>query len=417
MLVLFIALERYVIVAEVKAGVVIVSKFCESGNKQFTNYINYIDRDEAIRNDNMYKFNLYNDYMNNPEKTTGLFTADKDFLTDKEKKNYKDIFKKAEKNGSVLWQHVISFDNRWLEQQGIYDSQSKTINEIKMRNLTRIAMQKINKGEKLEASLWTAAIHLNTDNIHIHIAQVELIPAHKNADGEVRGKFKLSSLKSAKSAIVNDLIQNQPENKMINDIIRKNIVEVKRSNNMMYDDKFAQKFFDIYNKLPKNRQFWNYGSAKISGLIPQIDELSKYYLETYHAEDIKNLNELLNKQNEFYKTAYGIGNHNKNNYGESKKKDLYYRLGNALLKQMRDYSKNEENKNYDTLKNSNNSMTEHEFRKANSGVDNTQYALKNFTNLTRIFLKSEVIKFHDEISYELMQNEIEMNKREEQIDK
>ena len=62
-------------------------------------------------------------------------------------------------------------------------------------------------------------------------------------------------------------------------------------------------------------------------------------------------------------------------------------------------------------------MTEHEFRKANSGVDNTQYALKNFTNLTRIFLKSEVIKFHDEISYELMQNEIEMNKREEQIDK
>ena len=186
---------------------------------------------------------------------------------------------------------------------------------------------------------------------------------------------------------------------------------------MMYDDKFAQKFFDIYNKLPKNRQFWNYGSAKISGLIPQIDELSKYYLETYHAEDIKNLNELLNKQNEFYKTAYGIENYNKNNYGESKMKDLYYRLGNAMLKQMRDYSKNEENKNYDTLKSSNNSMTEHEFRNANSGVDNTQYALKNFTNLTRMFLKNEVIKFHDEISYELMQNEIEMNKREEQIDK
>ena len=82
---------------EIKAGVIFKSRFCSPTKKTFGDYINYIDRDEAVRNDNLSKFSLYNDYMGNSEKTTGLFTENKDFLSQNEKKELKDIFKTAHK--------------------------------------------------------------------------------------------------------------------------------------------------------------------------------------------------------------------------------------------------------------------------------------------------------------------------------
>ena len=58
----------------INAGVVVVNQFCNSTSKLFTGYINYMDREEASRSENTVKYNLYNDYMGNPEKTSGLFT-------------------------------------------------------------------------------------------------------------------------------------------------------------------------------------------------------------------------------------------------------------------------------------------------------------------------------------------------------
>ncbi|MFZ2537393.1 MAG: relaxase MobL, partial [Oscillospiraceae bacterium] len=58
--------------SEIKAGVVLVSRFIVPGDAKFSNYINYINRDEAVRNENFNKFSAYQDYMNNPEKTTAL---------------------------------------------------------------------------------------------------------------------------------------------------------------------------------------------------------------------------------------------------------------------------------------------------------------------------------------------------------
>ena len=61
--------------AGVKAGCVIMTEFTMPGTSVFGSYIDYIDRKEAVRNDNLEKFNLYNDYMGNPVKTEGIFTC------------------------------------------------------------------------------------------------------------------------------------------------------------------------------------------------------------------------------------------------------------------------------------------------------------------------------------------------------
>ncbi|EPZ6248574.1 relaxase MobL, partial [Listeria monocytogenes] len=117
--------------------------------KYWSNYIKYIDRDEAVRNEHYKEFSMigneeerteeekernkkYIDYMGNPKKTSGLFTEGKPKLTQAEKKKYKDAFQTAEKNNSVMFQHVISFDNEWLAKQGIYDPKIGMLDEKRL---------------------------------------------------------------------------------------------------------------------------------------------------------------------------------------------------------------------------------------------------------------------------------------------
>ena len=106
--------------SEIKAGVIVKTRFCEAGSSVFGEYIEYIDREDAKRNEMLSEYNLYNDYMDNPEKTTGIFTKDKMKLSDQDKKDLKNTFRIAQDNGSLMWQTVISFDNRWLEEHGLY---------------------------------------------------------------------------------------------------------------------------------------------------------------------------------------------------------------------------------------------------------------------------------------------------------
>ena len=77
---------------KIKAGVTLMQDFCRPGSDKFQSYIDYIDREEAQRNNAFSTYNIfsdyeqYNEYMGNPEKSSGLFTADKDSLTYAEKK-------------------------------------------------------------------------------------------------------------------------------------------------------------------------------------------------------------------------------------------------------------------------------------------------------------------------------------------
>ncbi|WP_257130873.1 relaxase MobL, partial [Bacillus thuringiensis] len=75
--------------------------------------------------------------MGNEEKTSSLFTKEEDVVSLDGKNRLKEAFKKAQKNKSVLWQDVISFDNEWLEKHGIYDSKSKMLDEEILKDVTR----------------------------------------------------------------------------------------------------------------------------------------------------------------------------------------------------------------------------------------------------------------------------------------
>lgn len=344
---------------KIKAGVVVVTEFCKPDNQRFQGYINYIDRDEAVRNAHIEEYNIYQDYMGNPYKTTGLFTQDKSKLSEKEKQELKDNFSMAQDNQSLMWQTVISFDNEWLRKQGLWNGYLSAQNEQKLQGIIRKSVNEMLEKENLQNAIWSAAFHLNTDNLHVHIAIVEPIPMRekkaypvyktytKNGKTEqvqvgnkmeYKGRFKLSSIEACKSAVVNEIVNTREQNLEINRVIRESIVQRKKETALHQDKELGEAFFSLYEKMPDcKRSLWNYNNSKMAPLRGEIDALSSEYLKKYHKKDYEELKEKLMKQDELYREAYG---ETEASYMNGKIEDLYTRLGNAILKEIKEYDKN-----------------------------------------------------------------------------
>lgn len=328
---------------DIRPGVIVTTEFNTPGSKYYADYISYMDREEAISSDEIETYDNYLEYMDNPNKEGALFTKDKDVLTYIEKQQLKETYQLAQDNNSLLWKTVISFDNSWLEQNGIYNSKSKALDASKLREITRICMDKMLEKEGIgESSIWTASIHFNTDNLHVHIGTTEPYSVRPTITyrgrTEYRGVFKQSSIEAGKSAVVNRILNQQIENQLINEIIRNDIVASKKEKTIHNDDKLKDLFFDVYDSLPANKQYWNYNSKHLNSSVRnKIDTLSKYYIEQYNASEFKELEQLLEVQEEKYTRAYGSGS--VNNYHDNKIKDLYVRLGNAMILEFKEYDK------------------------------------------------------------------------------
>lgn len=346
-------------------GVILKSKFVFS-DKKFSEYIEYIDRSEAVRSNAYFLYSVYTDYMDNPEKqrnsglntksdrAAALFTATKDSLTADDKQELKQQFIKAQKAGSPMWQNVISFTNEFLERNGMYESSTSLLDEAKIRTVTRLAMEEMLKDEKMAgAAIWSASIHYNTDNIHVHIAVVEPTPTRKKKeykyekeDGttETKVQFQGALGKKAfgrmKSKIVNNIVDRSPELTQINDIIRKNIVAEKRQRIASRDENLRGAFLNLYRMMPKDRHLWQYSMNALLPVRSQIDQFTKLYIDLYHKEDFAELTCRLEDQEKFLKSVYGEGKQELyKRYAVTKTKDLYTRMGNAVLRELREYDR------------------------------------------------------------------------------
>lgn len=308
-------------------GIIHKVRFVQSGNKKFNDYINYIGRDEATRSNNFKKFSLYNDYMSNPEKSGSLFTEEKDFLDLDETNSLKEIFSGAQKKGSLMWQDVFSFDNKWLEEKGLYDSKSHTVDEEKVMAAVRSTMNELKKKENLEGLVWSASLHYNTDNIHVHIASVEPNPTR------IRGKRKPKTLVNMKSKFLNKLLDQQEEYQKINDIIRNNIIDRDDKVTLKKDRQMKLMINNLLKELPGDKSCWNYNDNRIKKYITQLNELTDYYIKNYKMDEYKELIKHLDKQEINLKEIYGTGKYKE--YKKNKIDDLHIRMGNSILHELR----------------------------------------------------------------------------------
>ncbi|MCM1220139.1 MAG: relaxase MobL [Lachnospiraceae bacterium] len=416
----------------INAGCIVTTDFVTAGSKLFGGYIDYIDRETAVRNENISQYSLYTDYMDNPEKTTELFTAYSDKLSYQEKQELKALYEKAQDNGSPMWQTVISFDNKWLEKNKVFNSEEGFLDVKALHEYTRNAIGSMLKKEGLETATWSAAIHYNTDNFHIHVATVEPIPTRKqitlktvrfsakwvkenniiqnekikfhetvsahrnnnygyrsicnrlksalenegyntrnlgdyitiNSNGtinlsyngkndnlpyhstlidehtEYKGKFKQSSIDNCRSSMVNQIIDNQQAKNQINDIIRKQLATAIKDDFVLENRDIIKQFFKVYDNLPPKKSDWQYNNNKyIAKLRPEIDKITKMYLEQHKAEEFWQLKDIIDANDALYREAYGTNS--ESDYSKNRYKDLFTRCGNAILSTMKNMSFND----------------------------------------------------------------------------
>ncbi|EIF2808608.1 Uncharacterised protein [Clostridium perfringens] len=326
-------------------GVINKVKFIRNGSSKFKNFIDYIDRSEATRKKNFDKYSAYNNYMGNPEKIGSLFTKDKHSLTEKEVKKLKKDFDKAQLNGSNMWQEVFSFDNEFLEANGLYDSENGALDEEKIQEATRRAMEELSKREGFKDLTWSASLHYNTDNIHVHIASVEINPSRE------RGKFKPRTLYNMKSSFVNSLLDKQKDLDKINSLIRDNLIQGKNEMSFKEDIEMRKMVKEIVKKLPSDKRQWHYNYNCMQEVRPLIDNLTKYYIETYKKDEFKELVDRLEKEDKFYKEVYGKRKLETTTYKDNKIQDLYTRMGNTILKEIKEYVKEEDLKSQKKFEN------------------------------------------------------------------
>ena len=339
-------------------AIILKSKFVVSGSKEYKKFVEYIDREDAklnlavdrdsYINESFDVFHTFMDYMDDEDKRGELFTVNKDRLDKSELKKVKEQFNEAQKIDSPMWQDVISFDNDWLEKRGIYNPDKHELNEVEMKNVVRNVMDHIIDKEKMVEPVWSASIHYNTDNIHVHIASVDLNPSHReevdvwnDKEGkytkEYRAKRKQGTLDRAKSIVASSLLDRNKDYEKIDSLIREP-ARKKRNIELSQKTEMESLFLKAIELMPSDLRQWRYGYQTVNDARPYIDEISELYLEEYHQEEYEELITELDKQNEINIELYGEGS-SADEYKINKLEELKRSLGNAVIDEMKEFNK------------------------------------------------------------------------------
>lgn len=365
-------------------AILLMSKATQSnGSSKFGGFVGYIGREDAFKlkeltdnevkniilNDgekNNYAFRNYIYYEKNPLKSNGLFDRYNDYLNAFQQKNLVRKINQAEKNGSPLFQDVISFDNKFLEENNIYNHNSGYLNEAKMKQSIRKGMEYMLKKEGFKYNkntVWAAAIHRNTDNIHVHIATTEINttrpkifiagtdkePAHY----EYKIKRKFNSLKMMKHIVLQNVMDGktlEKHNELLNKIDEKSREMKEKTIKNFGQDKVSIR--GIVSALPNSRKLWRYNSNATSMKTAQervngyVDKQLKGDLEPHY----KVFTRLVNNQNDMYEDLYGKTDRDQNIKFDRLKEQLANGIYKEIKKEFNDIEKNENSiftKNFD----------------------------------------------------------------------
>lgn len=306
--------------------------FCFDWHIGNGDFYDYLERPEAFKKDihqmdDEYRVTKdYMDYMKNNEKSDGIFDSTKDRLRKVDIDLYRDKELRARAEGAPKYIGVVSFNNDFLRQQGIM--QGNALDLRRLKDISRTAMAKmIHTSNKLDDNnvFWTAAIHTNTDNIHIHFSICE-----KHCMKRDKDMLEVNAFDKLKSVFVNEMIGS------------KNTIEITSMQRQVLMPLFdrsvgavKEQIVELSRRLPENKDLWQYNRKSmqpyremidgcIDGIIESNDELKQAF-----GEYTSRLDEHTSKLKEWY----GDGNrHLYLDYKKNRLQDTYARFGNSLLR-------------------------------------------------------------------------------------
>lgn len=233
-------------------------------------------------------------------------------------------------------------------------------------------------------------------------------------------RLKPKTLENVKSKVANNIYDRQHEN-MLLDNIMKNIKATLQSHQLSDDKEFTELFMKVHSQLPTDRRQWNYNQNSIKDLRGDIDKMIDIYLQQYQKEDYEKFKEVSKKLQEAYRITYGNTDKNSNrNYADNKEKELYASLGNTILKQMKEFDRQEKQRIYEEAKASGRKLSQSEFSiyKGNKlQYSSSQHGLQAAVEMTKMFMKDQCEKYRNQRDYEVMLNEIAQKNHEEEREK
>lgn len=296
-----------------------------------------MDKIQEVVPETQLNFREYIDYMNRSyatenqsEELTAVFTQEADYLQKRRLNDLKNKLESAYQNGSLLWQGVISFDNAFLAEQGLYDVATGQVDQKAIKAAMRDMMPTLIQKEGLsDSTFWWGNIHLNTDNVHIHFGLSEV---ESNRDKifyrprgrmEYKGNFSQKTINRFKSGVFHGLLKEETRS----NLLRKEQILANLKADLMtsvyQEEKItssAEKNFleQAYNHLPLNKK-WRYGSNARDFAV------SKFFLDRYLDSYLKNegsvaYQEFLKETREFLKTYEGVYSAEKNQVYEKLRK-------------------------------------------------------------------------------------------------
>lgn len=300
-------------------------------------FLGYMTRPEAFskekHSDKKSEYYDYLEYMRNDEKSDGAFDAVNDYLDEKQREEFRYQERISQKEGCPKYTGVMSFKNEFLENNGLIKGDK--LNKAALRNIARKGINAlIEKSDKLSADncYWAAAIHENTDNIHIHYTLCEY---HRLSDRRITEKnnkqdcLELVAFNALKSTVANSIItvKRTPE---LTRIKRELLIpELKAS-----FPSAEKMLLELAAELPPDAAM-QYNNHKIRPYHNKINQCIDRIISSDKQlkKDWEMYTDSLKLMDQQYKEFYGNGDKSHFvDYSENQIDDFYVRAGNALLK-------------------------------------------------------------------------------------
>lgn len=291
-------------------------------------YLKYVDTGSRSG-----KYRDYVDYAGNREKSSGAFSKG-GLLTSSEKK---EIREKLRRTDSVVWDSLISFEEKYGKEKMTSWRSAKGLIEKEFPLFLK------DNGMDYDNVEWFAALHENTDNRHIHLSFFEDEP--KTWDSKKReyryhkGTLSKDSIDSFKERIEKRMNGHEYGLHQFRDRIleREDSRLIKPDLNAIYESDLKEMLLGLYRILPDGK--WGYESHEMDDLRPRIDEITNYMLtsDDQAMEAYLTLIRRLKKRDEETEEiclSQGIDPEGKL-ISEAFQKDLYRRCGNKILAYLR----------------------------------------------------------------------------------
>lgn len=318
-------------------NVLLLASFVQAKNCKgsFGDFLFYMDRPDAFKaegkdDDPLYQSEGYLDYMNNGEKSDGLFTAYKDNLSNLDKYAMSKVFNDSQAKECPLFRGVISFDNDFLREYGLINERDM-IARHKIKEVARAAVTKLiqESGLELDSVMWAGAIHNNTDNIHIHYSFVELDKVKRRKD-----MLPQKALDKAKTTVANKIIGSEQT------ILRTKLLREELLPEFTFRFNWGlESVENILSSIPTDIK-WEYGRKDFAPYKDKVNDCVDILVQSdlALAESFSKYKGALEKYAEDLRKMYGEGERQLwQSVVPKRLEDFYYRAGNLLLKEWQGY--------------------------------------------------------------------------------